>query len=645
MIPGKFIVTQSLSYTDSLLCNGVPCFPPGSNSHKMVHSPIERAEYALQWKEKTHDRWDDFLAINAAGNDANKPSAGVYPGLGKAAYGYYPNIVGTQDEFFSFVDDIDLWNPLVDPNNFPPITASTQEVLELQSDVIDAGFANVGAADNVLIVGSVNPEKDGEVDVNASFDSMVESDFSDSDPDVKAVGEHVTTVTGFDKSGTSLAAPQVAGLASLMWLLSPDLRSQPSRTTRQAIIANTRDGTNTTDIIDAYATVLSLDAAALPTAANAKVRKAILDVNNDGFFTSSDISELLSKFVDDFGDPRNPTERDWSRWDLNGDGFTGGSEKKDMFDLNRAGSAQFGATFYTTVSQTIQGSSVSFDENNVTDLQILCYYAYSLVFSGNPDTRDNVIGSACGESAAAEFAVTIEPFFGNSLSPTVAMATDVGSDRFCSANQVSFLGGTFSNLQSVPGSPFLFCATSPFNYYSRIGGNTETILGTAVSGSASLSAVANDNNISWTLSSSGTQVTWSVSATAGDGRGLSQQGILKNFFGAVAFSLSGTINQPGELTAEINPNWASDNGSHPFVTVRGGFNLQHCFGDCLPTQRPRESTRTITSSMIPATLGGTTYVELQAREVRVFGRPRTSFAPGAGAGPLFTITFTPSPSP
>jgi hypothetical protein len=45
-------------------------------------------------------------------------------------------------------------------------------------------------------------------------------------------------------------------------------------------------------------------------------------------------------------------------WDLNGDGFTGGSLHVAAFDLDRVGSVQFGATRYSTVQQIIEGEPV-----------------------------------------------------------------------------------------------------------------------------------------------------------------------------------------------------------------------------------------------------------------------------------------------
>jgi hypothetical protein len=82
-----------------------------------------------------------------------------------------------------------------------------------------------------------------------------------------------------------------------------------------------------------------------------------------------------------------PTTRDYSRYDLNGDGFTGGFTLA-VFDLDRVGSTQFGAPRITAdVTQDIQGLELRFDETILTDLAILCYYAYSDLFQGNDADR------------------------------------------------------------------------------------------------------------------------------------------------------------------------------------------------------------------------------------------------------------------
>jgi hypothetical protein len=247
---------------------------------------------------------------------------------------------------------------------------------------------------NVLVTGST---RQGTI-----FDDLFVSSFSGSNIDVNAVGEGVLTFSG-SADGTSVAAPQVAGLASYLWLLSDDLRSnRPVTDTREAIIENVHS-TAAGPTLDAYATVLSLDAPGPLTAANAPVRRALLDVNNDQKFDHVDIAVFVSRFFDANGNPIEPPTRDYSRYDLNGDGFTGGS-KTEAFDLDRAGSTQYGRSLYSGITERIEVGDVDFNENQVTDMEVLCYYAYSALYQGLSDERTDLLLGKC-----TQVSVTVTP--------------------------------------------------------------------------------------------------------------------------------------------------------------------------------------------------------------------------------------------
>jgi hypothetical protein len=199
------------------------------------------------------------------------------------------------------------------------------------------------------------------------------------------VHSHRFGSTAGDKTGTSMASPQVAGLAMYLWSIAPDLTAPQ---VRAAMIATARPalsnaaGACSTDLpsaprLDAYAAVLSLD-----TAAAAPVRAAILDADADGDFDEHDI-ELFSAVA-------GSSQRDHSRSDLNGDGFTG-STGTAALDLDLAGSPRGGAPRLETVPQGIEGVSVEFDETAVTDMQALCFYAYSDLYTGSPDRRVDLL--------------------------------------------------------------------------------------------------------------------------------------------------------------------------------------------------------------------------------------------------------------
>ena len=97
-------------------------------------------------------------------------------------------------------------------------------------------------------------------------------------------------------------------------------------------------------------------------------------------------------FVQSLSDPTGVA--DYSRWDLNGDGYTGG-ENKARFNLDIDYNDQK-ASQYTQISKIIYGNKVIFDENELTDKEILCYYAFSELY--NPDDRGSLaadLGDFC----------------------------------------------------------------------------------------------------------------------------------------------------------------------------------------------------------------------------------------------------------
>jgi hypothetical protein len=202
-------------------------------------------------------------------------------------------------------------------------------------------------------------------------------------------------------SGTSMAAPQVAGLAAYLWSIDPALTPQQAiglmTATSTAVPAMVEPGCSDwlspAPSIDAYAAVLGLDkAAALAPGGDrtlAKVRLALLDVANsagspgsDGVFDGHDIEVFLTSL---------PTVAqgtlDYSRYDLNGDGYTGGSTTA-RFDLDINDPPA-----WTMARASIHGP-VWFDETQVTDLDVLCYYAHSSLYptdAQNVATRDTLL--------------------------------------------------------------------------------------------------------------------------------------------------------------------------------------------------------------------------------------------------------------
>lgn len=394
--PGtKFVVNESRG--NGGCSNPAACQPP----HDRLSLAIDRAYNALYYKARTKSRWSDFLFVASAGNARDKDAAAIYTGVGDSRFNSPRTMAQLPDPNFGPLADDTLWTPSAADvaRDFVSIKATGPEMDTLKQDLADYGLSGPDSiADNVIVVGSVtSPTPGSELTQHVTNDQLSESVFSQSGPDVFAVGENV--LNNSDLEGTSFAAPQVAGLAAYLWMLSPDLRNQPVSTTKRIIVANTRN-----KVIDAYASVLALDGTTL-SQASAPIRFALLNVHNDDnqppVFDEQDLAEFLehlfvSTDTDITHQPAPATTADFSRWDLNGDGFTTAGSRRERFDLDRLGSTQFGTTLYSTISQTIEGQEVRFDETALTDLEILCYYAYSPLYTGNTDIRKTLLDGRCG---------------------------------------------------------------------------------------------------------------------------------------------------------------------------------------------------------------------------------------------------------
>jgi hypothetical protein len=206
---------------------------------------------------------------------------------------------------------------------------------------------------------------------------------------IAAVGTNVFSFLGPESrlpkstgvlSGTSMAAPQVAGLAGSMLAIRPSLSAQDI--VSKVIQARFIEDNSPTPAIDAYAAVLSLDASL----ADAPARSALLmpssaQVSAGGTFGTSEAREFLKAYFPAIYGGSSPAgQLEFSHFDLNGDGYTGGASKKP-FDLKFAlGNEMFIAE---KLAAYPNGRVVSLDESNVTDFEVLCYYIYSPLFSGD----------------------------------------------------------------------------------------------------------------------------------------------------------------------------------------------------------------------------------------------------------------------
>lgn len=248
--------------------------------------------------------------------------------------------------------------------------------------------------ENVRVVENVIHAPDGPYRpacLNAA--SKVHGDLAGVGTDVWSLAGPVSGVAMV--SGTSLAAPQVAGLAAYLWALDPSLSPRQlldllERTARPGV-AGTGDarcgGGVSARVVDGYGAVLAADRSL----GTASVRRTILDVadaagapGRNGRFDEHDVRLLQSLLALQAG------ALDYSAYDLNGDGSTGGGGTEQM-DLDLDG-------VYGIPSQQIEGESVDFAERNLSDQQVLCYYAYSPLFVGSTDERQTILEDKCGSA-------------------------------------------------------------------------------------------------------------------------------------------------------------------------------------------------------------------------------------------------------
>ena len=260
----------------------------------------------------------------------------------------------------------------------------------LRSDILDELTGGLtGPLTNTLAVENVREQGDASAlaclfptsNFGGNIAAPGENIYSlDRDGRVAPVGE---------RSGSSFATPVVAGLATYLWSIAPDLtpqqlkaamveNAQPVMPSEQSCVSAPR--------IDAYKALLSLDQSGVPSPAGFPVRFALLDLNGDGGFTETDLQAWAPKV-----DPAAAaTARDWSRHDLNGDGFTGGTGTK-AFDLDRSSGSQRAGPTGLAPDTPFPATGRTLDESAVTDADVLCFYAYSALYTGDTLQRKELL--------------------------------------------------------------------------------------------------------------------------------------------------------------------------------------------------------------------------------------------------------------
>jgi len=348
-----------------------------------AYTRTQRIKLAYFWRQLVLTSGLQFLHVSAAGNEF-----------------VLPNNLPAYDRLAEFDSP---WNLAGRRGDLDDMLLGATELTPAEVTGLAKGLAGMWAnlpgwfepLNNVVIVGSMDP--DGS-----------RSAFSEPGEDVVAQGSGLTLAcadafpgSGCDGSlwtgaaGTSFAAPQVAGVAAYL------LKQQPGLSPSQLgdALLHTRAG----DRLDAYRAVLELDA----DNNQRPLRRRLLDVAGgeeadasgakpDGKFDEQDLEAFVNAFSDAeaLREPGDPPDR--SRFDLNGDGYTGGPGTA-RFDLDGPPGA-IGSSVLSTLLRTIRNVPVEFDETALTDLQILCFYAYAGWYAESPRSkseRARIMGAGC----------------------------------------------------------------------------------------------------------------------------------------------------------------------------------------------------------------------------------------------------------
>jgi len=271
------------------------------------------------------------------------------------------------------------------------LTSSPFTAAALRDDLVTADGRPIANANNVLVTENHLNVVELRACLAASSKRVLSRTVLTNLRNVSAPGTDIWSLTNASTTaanldGTSMASPQVAALAGWIWALRPSLTNQEviSIILRTAV---TQDGCGADDpapSVDVYSAVLGTDTSL----ADAPVRKALLDVGGaggstvpDGVFNEADLQQFVQAFA--------TQALDFSRFDLNGDGFTGLTTTRPFdLDLN----LRFESAARTTgpVTRTV-------DERAATDIDILCHYAYLSLYTGDTEQRRNLVGAMCGE--------------------------------------------------------------------------------------------------------------------------------------------------------------------------------------------------------------------------------------------------------
>ena len=401
---GRALEQVSLAFGDEqmILCTGLT-YGQGDFG---IRSPFWRAYDAGLWRCVTRSISHDFIHVTAAGD------------------------LGQENDVASDA----IWSsPYNLSKAFPDLSdvLSTYAPEDLLAFTLLWGTNPPGPLGNLRSVGSSEPL------------AYSPSDFSSDLADLRVVGEDIVTACNQMSgtcdgstetvSSTRVAAAEVAGLFAYLRSLSP------TRSTEDLLDLVDRAwfGGYAPGVVDAYFATLGLDLSL----ADPRVRLEILDVagnspvfdgTENGIFDENDLQVFLNGFS-------SPSAL---RFDLNGNGVAGGSGTS-QFDLEVNSPPRF-----EFVSELAEGASLGFDEASVTDLEILCYYAYSPLYLGDSTLRRDLLADCTGvQDTPIVFVASSQRTFADSAKAE----SDVDSDLKMDLTSFPFNGSDFAVAEAGTG--------------------------------------------------------------------------------------------------------------------------------------------------------------------------------------------------
>jgi hypothetical protein len=289
---------------------------------------------------------------------------------------------------------------------------------------------------------------------------------------ISAVGNDIRSLSGpgipgdfTDNGGTSSATPQVSGAAAMVWALDNTLTPQQ---VKQLLIDTAQPVGTSGDPrcksvhpapgLDEYAAVLAVDRATTQ-----PVRSTILDVADsngtigvpDGVFDEFDVDAIVGELANGAG------TTDYGRFDLNGDGRTGGGTARLDLDGVRPVAWDYSSR------RDVLGLKVLRDENAVRDVDVLCHEAAGPRYAGDLTARDVFLQQRCLPpveiAVDPAFPATVQPGAPNGLR-VVARRTDIADPVAAEQPGVrlefNVTGGTTSVASGVTGADGTFSTSA-----------------------------------------------------------------------------------------------------------------------------------------------------------------------------------------